>query len=143
MPRVYDAEYYIDAIKCEGVDLLYEGLENLRRLNYLIYLSFRNHKRFDDWFLDRVCGEQFEQLKILDVSGTSVTANGLIAVPKLRSLGALVIDKSDRSIEFQLACSLLEEAMPDLKILDSKDVHDDPTTSILPTSKTQDATQTN
>lgn len=126
LPKAYSPEYYIDAIKCETMDyLVYEGLENFRRLHYLIYLSFRKIKTFDDWCLDRVCGEQFDQLEILDISGTSVTANGLIAVPKLPALKALVLDKSDRSVEFQLACSLLEEVMPHLKILDSADVHDD------------------
>lgn len=107
------------------MELHYEGLENVRRLNYLRYFSLRNVKQFDDWCLDRLCGNQFDNIEILDVSGTKVTANGLTAVPKLRSLKALVIDLNDRSVEFQLACSLLEEAMPTLRILNSADVHDD------------------
>lgn len=122
---MFKSEYLIDAIKCEGMDLCYEGLENFRRLNHLIYLSFRKVDKFDDWCLDRICGEQFEQLKILDISATNVTANGLCAIPKLPALEAIVLDLSNRSIEFQLACSLLQEVMPHLKILNSADVHDD------------------
>lgn len=125
MPRLYDPEFLIDAIKCDGMDLYYEGLENVRRLNHLVYFSIRNVKMFDDWYMDRLCGNQFDRIEILDVSGTSITANALYAVPKLRSLKAIVMDTKDRSIEFQLACSLLEEVMPNLKILDSADVHDD------------------
>lgn len=122
---MFNPEYLIDAIKCEGMDLIHEGLENFRRLHHLIYLSFRKVEKFDDWCLDRVCGEQYEQLKILDISGTTVSANGLTAVPKLPALEAIVLDLSNRSVEFQLACSLLQEAMPRLKLLDSADVHDD------------------
>lgn len=107
------------------MELYYEGLENIRRLSQLKYFSIRNCKLFDDWCMDRLCGNQFDQIEILDVSGTSITANALVAVPKLRSLKAIVLDLTDRSIEFQLSCSLLEEVMPQLKILNSSDVHDD------------------
>lgn len=125
MPRTYDPSYLIDAIKCDGMELCYEGLENIRRLNQLIYFSLRNVKLFDDWCMDRLCGNDFRKIEILDVSGTSITANALFAVPKLRSLKAIVLDKTNRSIEFQLASALLEEVMPHLKILNSSDVHDD------------------
>lgn len=125
LPRTYDPEWLIMAIKADNMELYFEGLENVRRLHHLRYFSLRNVKEFDDWSMDRLCGNQFDNIEILDVSGTSVTANALFAVPKLRSLKALVMDTKDRSIEFQLACSLLEEVMPHLRILDSADVHDD------------------
>lgn len=107
------------------MDLFYEGLENIRRLHHLKYFSLRNVKYFDDWCMDRLCGNQFDRIEILDVSGTSITANALYAIPKLRSLKAIVLDMTNRSVEFQLACSLLEEARPNLRILNSADVHDD------------------
>lgn len=125
LPKVYDPNYTLDAIKADNMELYYEGLENLRRLNHLKYLSLRNVKQFDDWCMDRICGHQYDRIEILDVSSTSITANALTAVPKLRSLKAIVMDLNDRSIEFELACSLLEEVMPHLKILNSVDVHDD------------------
>lgn len=125
LPRTYDPEWLVMAIKADNMELYFEGLENVRRLNHLRYFSLRNVKQFDDWCMDRLCGNQFDNIEILDVSGTNITANALYAVPKLRSLRALVMDTKDRSIEFQLACSLLEEVMPQLRILDSADVHDD------------------
>lgn len=125
LPKVYDSNYMIDAIKADNMDIYYEGLENIRRLNHLKYFSLRDVKQFDDWCMDRLCGHQYDRIEILDVSGTCITANALAAVPKLRSLKAIVMDLYDRSIEFQLACSLLEEVMPQLKILNSADVHDD------------------
>lgn len=125
LPRLYDAKYLIDAIKCDNMDLLYEGLENVRRLNHLKYFSIRNVKYFDDWCMDRLCGHEYDKLEILDVSGTKITANGLFAVPKLRNLKAIVLDTVNRSTAFQLACAELELVMPKLKILDSADVHDD------------------
>lgn len=130
LPRLYDPDYLVDAIKCDNMELCFEGLENVRRLSHLKYFSLRNCEMFDDWCMDRLCGNQFEKIEILDVSGTKITANALIAVPKLRSLKAIVLDLTDRSIEFQLACSLLEEVMPDLKILNSTDVHDDAKTEL-------------
>lgn len=125
VPDKYDPSYLLQAIKCDGMTLVYDGLENIRRLNHLSYLSFRNVKMFDDWCLDRVCGHQFERLEVLDLSGTRITGNGLIALPKLAALKAVVLDSLDRSLEFQLVCSLLEEAMPKLKILQASDVHDE------------------
>ncbi|XP_031633834.1 distal membrane-arm assembly complex protein 2 [Contarinia nasturtii] len=125
LPRLYDPEYLIDAIKCDGMDLMYEGLENVRRLHHLKYFSLRDVKLFDDWCMDRLCGNQFDNIEILDVSGTSITANALFAVPKLRTLKAIVMDTANRSTSFQLACAELECVMPKLKILDSADVHDD------------------
>lgn len=125
LPRTYDPEWLVLAIKADNMELYFEGLENIRRLNHLRYFSLRNVKQFDDWSMDRLCSNQFDRIEILDVSGTSVTANALFAVPKLRSLRALVMDTTNRSVEFQLACSLLEEVMPKLRILDSADVHDD------------------
>lgn len=123
LPDKYNPTYLLQAIKCDNMTLVYVGLENIRRLHHLSYLSFRNVKTFDDWCLDRVCGNQFEKLEVLDLSGTSVTANGLVAVPKLSVLKAIILDTVDRSIEFNLACSLLEEARPDIRILSSTDVH--------------------
>lgn len=125
LPRTYDPEWLVLAIKADNMELYFEGLESVRRLSHLRYFSLRNVKQFDDWSMDRLCGNQFDRIEILDVSGTSVTANALFALPKLRSLRALVMDTQNRSVEFQLACSLLEEVMPQLRILDSADVHDD------------------
>lgn len=125
IPNKYDPTFLLQAIKCDGMDLVYEGLENIRRLNHLSYLSFRNVKAFDDWCLDRVCGNLFPRLEVLDVSGTKVTGSGLVAVPKLPALKAIVLDTADRSLDFQLCCSLLEEALPHLKVLSAADVHDE------------------
>lgn len=124
IPDKYDPTYLLQAIKCDGMNLVYDGLENICRLNHLSYLSFRNVPMFDDWCLDRVGGHQFERLEVLDLSGTRITGNGLVALPKLPALKAVVLDAVDRSLEFQLICSLLEEAMPALKIIKSSDVHD-------------------
>lgn len=112
-------------MKCDGMTLVYAGVENIRRLNHLSYLSFRNVVEFDDWCLDRVCGNQFPRLEVIDLSGTKITGNGLVAVPKLPALKAIILDDVDRSLEFQLCCSLLEEAMPQLRILKAADVHDE------------------
>lgn len=77
LPIKYDPNYELEAIKCDNLTLYYEGLDNIRRLKKLKYLSFCNVKLFDDWSLDRISGSEFSSLETLDISGTSVTANGL------------------------------------------------------------------
>lgn len=100
------------------MELCYEGLENIRRLRELTFFSLRNIKEFDDWALDRVCGSEFEKLEVLDVSGTNITANGLVAVLKLPSLRMLFLDNVKRSTEFEYTVCLLQEEMPRLECRD-------------------------
>lgn len=99
------------------MELYYEGLENIRRLNSLKKLSFRNVKTFDDWCLDRLSGSGFPALEVLDLSGTSITERGLCALYRLQSLKMLIVDDPKKSNSFELHCILLEEAIPLLKIV--------------------------
>lgn len=65
LPDKYQHGMFLEAADCEGVKLYYEGLENLRRLYELRFLSFKNIKSFDDWCLDRVSGSEFGKLSLL------------------------------------------------------------------------------
>lgn len=68
LPDKYQHGMFLEAADCEGVKLYYEGLENLRRLYELRFLSFKNIKSFDDWCLDRVSGSEFGKLSLVSIN---------------------------------------------------------------------------
>jgi hypothetical protein len=119
VPNRYDPNYLIEALDCEGVELYFEGLENVRRLKELKCLSFRGIKTFDDWCLDRVSGAGFDKLEVLDVSDTEITHLGLQSLYRLTSLRKLMLTDPDRSPEWQLTIAMLCEVLPDLEIVES------------------------
>lgn len=116
-PNMYDEAYQLEAIRCDGMELYYEGLENIRRLKNLKSLSFRNVKTFDDWCLDRVSGSQLTALEILDLTGTSITERGLCALYRIPTLKMLIVDDPKKSDSFELHCLVLEETIPLLKVV--------------------------
>lgn len=99
--------------------IYYEGFENIRRLAQLKNFSLQNVKTLDDWSMDRLAGNDFPRLETLDITGTNVTANGLIALHKLPSLKLLIVDNPKRSIAFELTLLGLQASMPNLVVRDS------------------------
>lgn len=126
LPTKFHAAWKVEAIKCDNMILYYEGLENIRCLPNLKFLSFRNVKTFDDWCLDRVSGSEFVRLEVLDLSGTNITANGLQCLYRIPSLKLLIVDDPKVSVEFEFACALLEETIPKLKIFHANQIHGEP-----------------
>lgn len=124
LPSKYDSRYIIEAMKCDDMELYYEGLENIRRLKQLKFLSFRNVKQFDDWCLDRVSGSQFESIEILDISGTKITENGLSALYRMPTLKMLIVDDPKKNKTFEFTCILLEDIIPNIKVCGQNMVHD-------------------
>lgn len=123
MPDRFDASWTLNAIRCDDMELFYEGLENVRRLDHLKFLSFRNVKTFDDWCLDRVSGSEFTALEILDISGTQVTERGLCALYRMPSLRMLIVDDPQLNKTYELTCAMLEELVPEIKITKAEQVH--------------------
>lgn len=124
LPTTYNAKFKLEAIKCDNMKLYYEGLENIRWLQNLKFLSFHNVKTFDDWCLDRVSGSQCQKLEVLDISGTNCTSRGLSCIYRLNNLKLLIVDDPKCSLEYELTCSMLEETLPKLKIVDAASIHD-------------------
>lgn len=123
LPDKYDRTWQLEAIRCDGMELFYEGLENIRRLQRLKFLSFHGVGTFDDWCLDRVSGSEFSALEVLDVSGTAVTERGLTALYRMPTLRLLIVDDPKRSRDYELTIALLEDLMPELKVSDAGKVH--------------------
>jgi hypothetical protein len=117
LPDRYVSTMLIEAIDCEGMELYYEGLENLRRLKHLRFASFKNIEFFDDWCLDRISGAEFESLEVLNLSGTKVTEKGLQALYRIPSLKKLIIDDPRRNTQWELVIAMLNEIMPELEVV--------------------------
>lgn len=124
LPSTLDPKYKVEAIKFDGMNLYYEGLDNIRFLLHLKFMSFHNVKNFDDWCLDRVSGGQFPSLETLDLSGTSVTERGLNCLYRMKTLKCLIVDDPKKNLSFELACAVLEEENPKLKVYSSSQIHD-------------------
>jgi hypothetical protein len=120
LPRTYRADMVLEAIDCEGMEIYYEGLENLRRLKYLRFLSFKDVKSFDDWCLDRVSGAEFESLEILNLSGTETSHRGLQALYRVPSLKKLILTNPYRDVQWKLTLAMLHDIIPDLEIVEVK-----------------------
>lgn len=126
LPNKFNATYKVEAIRCDNMQLYYEGLENLRCLEHLKFLSFHNVKTFDDWCLDRVSGNEFPRLEVLDISGTNTTAKGLSCLYRLGLLKLLIIDDPKQTLEMELSAAMLEASMPGLKIVAANTIHSIP-----------------
>lgn len=120
LPSRFNPNWIISDIKCDGMALYYEGLENIRRLYQLKTFSLKNVKTFDDWCMDRLAGNQLDSLEVLDISGTNITTNGLVALPKIQSLKVLIISDIKRSPAFELSLHMLQDIMPDLEIRETE-----------------------
>ncbi|KAL7731887.1 hypothetical protein ACLKA6_017460 [Drosophila palustris] len=123
LPNKFNATFKVEALRCDNMPLYYEGLENLRCLEHLKFLSFHNVKTFDDWCLDRISGSEFPRLEVLDISGTKVTAKGFSCLYRLGQLKLLIIDDPKQTLEMELSAAMLEASMPALKIVAAHTIH--------------------
>ncbi|EDW79072.1 uncharacterized protein Dwil_GK12325 [Drosophila willistoni] len=123
LPNKFSPDYKVEALRCDNMILYFEGLENLRCLDHLKFLSFHNVSTFDDFCLDRVSGSEYPRLEVLDLSGTRVTAEGLSCLYRLPSLKLLILNDPKENLEMELATAMLEVALAPLKIVASNVIH--------------------
>lgn len=123
LPNKYHPAYHVEGLRCDNMTLYYEGIENLLNLQEMKFLSFHNVRTFDDWCLDRVSGSGYIKLEVLDISNTSCTVNGLSCLYRIQTLKLLIVNDPKESLEFELACSMLQEVIPNLKIVEAASIH--------------------
>ncbi|XP_063234057.1 distal membrane-arm assembly complex protein 2 isoform X2 [Bacillus rossius redtenbacheri] len=118
LPRKYVPDLVLEAVDASGTGLRYEGLDNFTNLRHLRRLSLAGSPLVDEWFLDRVGGLMGHTLHHLDVSGCSgVNERGLCALYRAVALRTLKVGgPAAESPKFQLACLMLEEALPGLRV---------------------------
>ncbi|ALC44786.1 CG4042, partial [Drosophila busckii] len=123
LPNKFDPSYKVEALRCDNMQLYYEGLENIRCLEQLKFLSFHNVQTFNDWCLDRVAGGQYPRLEVLDISGTEITHRGLSSLYRLAQLKLLIVNNPKESLEMELTCAMLESVIPQLKVVAADAIH--------------------
>ncbi|GFG33747.1 hypothetical protein Cfor_05484 [Coptotermes formosanus] len=117
LPNKYDPDYLIEAIDILDMKLYYEGLQNMTNLGSLQWLSLQNCLEVDDWWLDRISNEYRMSLEYLDISNcVQVTERGIGALYRMTKLRTLKVHSIASSHMFQLACLMLEDIHPQLKI---------------------------
>lgn len=118
LARNFQPGVYMEEIDARGVNLVYEGLESMKNLHCLKGLNVANSPNIDDWCIDRICSEFSGSLEHLDLSGcTQVTDRGVAALARLRCLQTLNLEGLDSIRDIKLLCLLLEDELPEIKIL--------------------------
>jgi len=118
LPALYVPGWHIEAIDAATAELVYEGFQNFRNLEYLKWLDLSYCEYFDEWCLDRVTGEHGDSLEYLNISGCrSLDWNGLECIWRLRKLKTLVIKDMDHVKDLTLLCLMLLDVMPGLQIV--------------------------
>lgn len=116
LPNTYKPEYVLEAVDFSGTQILYEGLKNIDNLKKLKWLSFEGCGFFDNWCLDRVTGEHWENLEYLNISHTNITWHALNSLYRLTNLKTLKIENWSDDPEFYMMCSEVRNNLPDLVI---------------------------
>ncbi|XP_039289037.1 distal membrane-arm assembly complex protein 2-like [Nilaparvata lugens] len=117
LPKSFDPTMFLEAVDAQGMQLIYEAFENFKGLARLRWLSLNDNPHFNDWCLDRISCELKDSLEYLDISNCrKVTYRGLTCLYRMEKLKVLKVENIADSLEFQLSCLELEEAIPELKI---------------------------
>uniref|UniRef100_A0A4Y0BQK3 Uncharacterized protein n=1 Tax=Anopheles funestus TaxID=62324 RepID=A0A4Y0BQK3_ANOFN len=120
LPRHHVPGMVLEEVRCDGMTLFYEGMENIQKLLRLKHLSFENVTLFNDWYLDRISGNTLPSLEKLNLRGTAITHRGLNCLYRLPSLKLLLIDDPEKDILWKLTVAMLEEWNPNLRVASSE-----------------------
>lgn len=116
LPGHYSPDKVVEAIDCSDMNLYYEGLDNLRNLNKIQWLSLRGCKNMDDWCMDRIAGS-LTSLEYLDIRNCdNITERGIGALYKITKLETLLLDDRTKTKSLELTCLMLQELLPKLQI---------------------------
>lgn len=119
LPTSYVDGYFVEAVDCTNFHhngIRYEGIENLRNLNFLKWLSLKNNKHVDVWCIDRIAGQNGRTLEYLDISGCNITQGCILAIARMKALKMLVVTDPGDNVELQAGLSMLEDENPHLII---------------------------
>lgn len=117
LPNNYVPDKLLEAIDCSNMKLHYEGLDNLRGLKKVTWLSFNNCPYIDDWCMDRITGIFRDTVTYLDIRKcNSITDRGLSSLYKVKNLKTLYVSNITKSKSTELTCIMLQDLIPKLEI---------------------------
>ena len=119
LPDRYTDGWLVEAIDCSTFHhngIRYEGLENLKNLSFLKWLSLKNNKYVDVWGIDRLAGQNGDTLEYLDISGCNICVGCIFGLVRMKALKYLVITDPGDDMDLQAAISMLEQERPGLLI---------------------------
>lgn len=124
VPSFYVPGFFVEEIDASGMNLCYEGFDNLSSLTKLKKLTLNNCSFVDDWCLGRT--HLFANtLEYLDISGCHlITERGICALHTLKKLKTLVINDTPNIQNKELVTLLLQDIIPRLNIVGVN--YDDP-----------------
>merc|ERR1712038_1879987 len=120
LPNKRDLRFKLEAMDASGTNLMYEGFDNFTSLKWLKHLDLSNCEFIDDWCLDRLQQNKFT-LRSLNLSGcNNITERGLAALHKI-NLDRLVIRNMRSLSDPELTVMLLEDMMPNTRVISDVD----------------------
>lgn len=116
LPGYKDERYKVEAINAAGIPLFYEGLQNMRGLTYLTWLSVKDNPYFDNWCMDRL-SLITPNLEYLNLSGCKrINHLSFACLYRFKQLKYLDVSNTNDTKAFKLACLTIESEYPDLCI---------------------------
>ncbi|XP_057365246.1 distal membrane-arm assembly complex protein 2-like [Daphnia carinata] len=117
LPKFYVGSYKVEAADCSKMTLIYEGLENMKKMENLKWLSLESCPYIDDWCLDRISGEYGDTLEYLDIRNCPlVTDKGIASLSKMKKLKTLILGGHPEAKNLELVCLMLEDILPEITI---------------------------
>lgn len=108
---------YLQAIDCTGMTLKYEGLDNLRGLRNVEWLSLNGCQYMEDFCMDTISNIFSHSLLYLDLRNClNITERGIGALYKMPHLKMLYLDDMLKDTRYELTCLFLEELNPALQV---------------------------
>lgn len=118
LPSYYVPGLFVEYIDAVGCRLQYEGLMNLMGLVKLKWLNLSGNEHIDNWCMDLLSGEYGKQMEHLDISNClKVDHKGMTPCYRFEKLKTLNVTGIALDHDFKMACSLLEDLIPELDII--------------------------
>ncbi|XP_066581318.1 distal membrane-arm assembly complex protein 2 [Prorops nasuta] len=123
LPTTRNTSLILSAIDASDKNFYYECVKYFEYLPSLEWLSLRNNAVLDDWSLDKLAAH-LQSLKYLDISECPrISERGLESFYLLQNLETLKITNYDNNPTLEVACVMLESAIPKLKCFIYEAVH--------------------
>lgn len=120
LPNYKDPNYKVEAIDFSKGDFVYEAISNLTDLKYLSWVSFKNCKYVDNWFLDYLSAVA-PTVEYIDLTGCQkIDHYGLSCLYRFKRLKCVNVENVSQTTVFNLACLTMEAEISDFLFIGLK-----------------------